>query len=60
MSRRPRRTVVEVPAQADVPGAHSGRHLRHGRNPASLAAAAVGKKRTFSLFGMFAGQIGRQ
>jgi len=52
--------VVEVPLQAGVPGAHSGRHRRHGRKPASPAAAALGKNRTFSLFGALAGQIGRQ
>jgi hypothetical protein len=59
-SRQARRTVVDVPFQAGVPGAHSGRQRRHGRYPASLAAAAVGKKVTFSLFGVFAGHIGRQ
>ena len=36
-----RMVVVDVPAHAGVPGAHSGRQRRHGRNPASLAAAAV-------------------
>ena len=58
MSRRPRLTVVDVPPHAGVPGAHSGRQRKHGRNPASPAAAALGKNRTFSLFGEFAGQTG--
>ena len=54
------RTVVDVPLHAGVPGAAAGLQRRQGRNPASLAAAALGKKRTFSLRGAFAGQIGRQ
>ena len=58
--RRPRRTVADVPDHAGVPGAHSGRQRRQGRNPASSAAAAVEKNRMFSLFGALAGQIGRQ
>jgi len=60
MSRSARATVPDVPLQAGVPGAVSGRHRRHGRNPASSAAAAHGKNRTFSRFGVRAGQIGRQ
>ena len=43
-----RDTVLEVPRQAPRSGAVSGRQRRQGRNPASCAAAAVGKKRTFS------------
>ncbi|HVC37692.1 MAG TPA: hypothetical protein VNF46_04740, partial [Gammaproteobacteria bacterium] len=39
ISRRPRLTVAEVPFQAGVPGAVSGRQRRQGRNPASAAAA---------------------
>ena len=38
-----RRTTAEVPSQAGVPGAASGRQRRQGRKPASAAAAAVGK-----------------
>ena len=38
-----RLTTAEVPSQAGVPGAASGRQRRHGRKPASPAAAAVGK-----------------
>ena len=38
-----RRTTAEVPIQAGVPGAASGRQRRQGRNPASPAAAALGK-----------------
>jgi len=36
-------TVAEVPFQAGLPGAASGRHRRQGRKPASAAAAAEGK-----------------
>jgi hypothetical protein len=65
----PREQTPQMPARhAEAGGqafhvaivAHSGRQRRHGRYPASLAAAAVGKKVTFSLFGVFAGHIGRQ
>ena len=49
--------MVEVPDQAGVPGATSGRHRRHGRNPASTAAAADSKKRTFRRFEVGEGQI---
>jgi len=42
MSFSPRRTVVDDPAHAGVPGAHSGLQRRHGLYPASLAAAALG------------------
>ena len=55
-----RETVADFPDQAGVPGAVSGRQRRHARNPASSAAAAQGKNRTFSGFGVRAGQIGRQ
>ena len=41
--RRALETVFEVPHQAGVPGEHSGRQRRQGRNPASAAAAAVGR-----------------
>ena len=40
ISRRARDTVAEVPSQAGVPGEVSGRQRRHGRKPASAAAAA--------------------
>jgi hypothetical protein len=43
MRRSARDTTGEVPSQAGVPGEASGRHRRHGRNPATSAAAAVGK-----------------
>jgi hypothetical protein len=52
--------VFELPRQDARSGADSGRHRRHGRNPASCAAAAELKKRQFSNFGLRAGQIGRQ
>jgi len=35
-------TVADVPFQAGVSGAVSGRQRRHGRRPADAAAAAVG------------------
>ncbi|MFB0968756.1 MAG: hypothetical protein QMB04_04550, partial [Pseudomonadales bacterium] len=40
MSLRARLTVVDVPFQAGVPGADSGRQRKQGRKPASCAAAA--------------------
>jgi hypothetical protein len=49
--------VFELPRQDARSGADSGRHRRHGRNPASCAAAAELKKRQFSNFGLRAGQI---
>ena len=58
--RRARATVVDVPVQAGVPGAVSGRQRRQARKPASSAAAAQRKKRTFRGFGRGAGQPGRQ
>jgi hypothetical protein len=60
ISRSARDTVFEVPIQAGVPGEHSGLHRRHGRNPASAAAAAVAKYRTFFSFAVGAGQVGLQ
>ena len=42
ISASARETVFEVPRQAPRSGAVSGRQRRHGRNPASWAAAAVG------------------
>ena len=42
INRSARDTVFGVPRRAGVPGEHSGRHRRQGRNPASAAAAAVG------------------
>jgi hypothetical protein len=45
--RSARDTVAAAPRHAGVPGADSGRHRRHGRNPARSAAAAVGKNTTF-------------
>ena len=41
MSASARRTTAEAPSQAGVPGAVSGRQRRHGRKPASAAAAAL-------------------
>jgi hypothetical protein len=43
MSRSARDTVLDVPNQAGVPGEHSGLQRKHGRKPASAAAAALGK-----------------
>jgi hypothetical protein len=48
------------PSQAGVPGADSGQHRKHGRNPARSAAAALGKKHTFVDRAGLTGQIGRQ
>ena len=59
-NRSVRDTVVETPFHAGLPGADSGRHRRHGRKPASAAAPAVGKYRTFFRAEVRAGQIGRQ
>ena len=55
-----RDTVADVPRHASRSGELSGRQRRHGRNPASCAAAAVGTNVQFSSFGGRAGQIGRQ
>jgi hypothetical protein len=52
--------VFGVPNQAGVPGEHSGRQRKQGLKPASVAAAAVGKYRTFFSFAGGAGQIERQ
>jgi hypothetical protein len=60
MSASARATVFDVPRQAPRSGAVSGRQRRHGRNPASCAAAAEGWKTTFLVCGVRAGQIGRQ
>jgi hypothetical protein len=51
---------LDVPIHAGVPGEHSGLQRKHGRNPASAAAAAVAKYRTFFSFAVGAGQIDRQ
>ncbi len=42
ISRSARDTVTDDPSHAGVPGEHSGRHRKQGRNPASAAAAADG------------------
>jgi hypothetical protein len=55
-----RETVFDVPRHDPRAGEISGRQRKHGRKPASCAAAADGKKRTFSRLGVRAGQIGRQ
>ena len=60
INRSARETVAAAPRQAGVPGAASGRHRRHGRNPARSAAAAVGKKTTFFDFAGLTGHVGRQ
>jgi hypothetical protein len=60
INRSARETVAAAPRQAGVPGAASGRHRRHGRNPARSAAAAVGKNRTFFDFAGLTGHVGRQ
>jgi hypothetical protein len=51
-----RATVLELPCQKASSGAVSGRRRKHGRKPASCAAAAVGKNFTFSCRGVGAGQ----
>jgi len=58
--RSARDTVAAAPRHAGVPGAVSGRHRRHGRNPARSAAAAVGKNTTFFDCAGFTGHVGRQ
>jgi hypothetical protein len=60
MSRKARLTTLELPIQAGVPGAVSGRQRRHGRKPAASAAAAQANQR--KCFGLAAGtgQTGRQ
>lgn len=60
MSRSARDTLATVPSQAGVPGAVSGRQRKQGRKPAASAAAAAGKKRQFSRFGVGAGHTGLQ
>ena len=60
MRRRARLTVVEVPLQAGVPGAVSGRQRRQGRKPAATASSADVKYRTFSRRAVDEGQIGLQ
>ena len=60
MRRSARDTVAAAPRHAGVPGAVSGRHRRHGRNPARSAAAAVGKNTTFLDLAGFTGHVGRQ
>jgi hypothetical protein len=52
--------VFDVPRQAAASGDSSGRQRRHGLNPASCAAAALGKKMQFSDLAVRAGQMGRQ
>ena len=65
-SRKPRSirrsaldTVAAAPRHAGVPGAASGRHRKHGLNPARSAAAAVGKNTTFSDLAGLTGHVGR-
>ena len=60
MSASARKTVFEVPRHEARWGAVSGRQRRHGRKPASWAAAAEAKKRQFLNFAVRAGQTGRQ
>jgi hypothetical protein len=60
MSLRARVTDAAAPRHAGVPGAVSGRHRKHGRNPARSAAAAVGKNATLRDFAGSTGQVGRQ
>ncbi len=54
-----RATVSLRTFHSGEPGAASGRHRLHERNPAGCAAAAVGKKRTLVRLGVRAGQLGR-
>jgi hypothetical protein len=60
MSASARETVLEVPRHEAISGAVSGRQRRHGRYPASCAAAADEKKVQFSYFAVRAGQTVRQ
>jgi hypothetical protein len=60
MRRIARATVVAVPRHAGLPGAVSGRHLRHGRKPNRSAAAALGTKKIFAWRACTLGHIGRQ
>jgi hypothetical protein len=61
ISPRARETVLALPRQTVASsGEISGRQRRQGRNLASCAAAAVGKKRAFPRLGVGAGQNGRQ
>ncbi len=48
ISAMARDTVLDVPCQAAMSGEVSGRQRKQGRNPASCAAAALGRKMTFS------------
>ena len=58
--RRSPAATHRQPRQAAASGESSGRQRRHGLNPASCAAAALGKKVQFSDFAVRAGQMGRQ
>jgi len=60
ISASARDTVLSVPRQVARSGEVSGRQRRHGRKPASCAAAALGKNAQLARFGVRAGQIGRQ
>jgi hypothetical protein len=51
---------LEVPRHEAKCGAISGRQRRHGRKPASCAAAAELWKEQYSNFGVRAGHMGRQ
>jgi hypothetical protein len=48
MGRSALSTVTLLPIHALQNGAVSGRHRRHGRKPAALAAAADGKNETLA------------
>ena len=52
-----RDTVFEVPRHEARSGAVSGRQRKHGRKPASCAAAAEPKNRQFSSFAVRAGYL---
>ena len=58
--QRPRHGVRRAAPRRRGRARVSGRQRRQGRKPASCAAAADGKNRQFSRFGVRAGQIGRQ
>src|SRR6516225_6410398 len=60
INRKARETVFCVPAHAGVPGEDSGRQRKHGRKPASAAAAALGKYRMFFSCEVRPRQTGRQ
>jgi hypothetical protein len=60
MSRIARAVTSDRWFHSGDPGDASGRQRLQARYPARCAAAAVGRNRTFSGFGVIAGQLGLQ